>query len=82
MGLEKIFTMITCFLNIKKYRNLYNNLLTLYLLSSSAHKLYRLDPDQAQQNVGPDLDPICKKLILKKISRRQKAGKISQEAQS
>ena len=38
----------------------------------------RLDPDQAQQNVGPDLDPICltlcwyspknfsKKLILKK----------------
>ena len=43
-----------------------------------------LDPDQARQNVGPDLDQNCltlwsyswknfsKKLILKKISRRQK----------
>ena len=43
----------------------------------------RLDPDQAGQNVEPDLDPIClalrwhswknilKKLILKKINRRQ-----------
>ena len=47
----------------------------------------RLDPDQARQKVGPDFDPICltlrwysrknflKKLILKKISRRQKSMK-------
>ena len=44
-----------------------------------------LDPDQARQNVGPDLDPNCltlwwyswkiflKKLILKKIHRQQKS---------
>ena len=43
-----------------------------------------LDPDQARQNVGPDLDPSCltlwwyswknflKKLILKKVSKWQK----------
>ena len=41
-----------------------------------------LDPDQDQQNVGPDLDPNClsdsvqkkfflKNLILKKVSRQQ-----------
>ena len=54
---------------------------TLYLLAST------FDPDQAQQNITPDLDPKCltlwlyfwknfsKKLILKKISRGQKSGK-------
>ena len=50
-----------------------------------------LEPDQARHNVGPDVDPNClilwlyswknflKKLILKKISRRQKT-KITQHA--
>ena len=34
--------------------------LTLYLLVSSADNLCKqLDPDQARQNVGPDLDPNC-----------------------
>ena len=32
---------------------------TLYLLVSSVTFANRLDPDQARQNVGPDLDPIC-----------------------
>ena len=53
-----------------------------------------LDPDQAQQNVGPDLDPNCmtlwwyssknfaKKLILEKISRRQKSMQIAHHAKS
>ena len=54
-----------------------------HLLITSANSL---DPDQARQNVGPDLDPICltlrwyswknfsRKLILKKFSRQQKSG--------
>ena len=58
------------------------------LLVMSGDKLCKqLDPDQAWQNIGPDLDPNClkllwylwnnfsKKLILKKISRRQKHAK-------
>ena len=58
--------------------------LTLYLLSYLLITFESsLDPDQARHFVGPDLDPICstlrwyscknfsKKLILKKISRRQ-----------
>ena len=72
-------------------------ILTIYLLESSAHNqnANRLDPDQAQQNVGPDLDPICltlrwyswkkfsKYLILKKKSADdKKAWKISQGAKS
>ena len=48
--------------------------------------------DQGRKNVGPDLDPncltlwcfperfLCKKMILKKISRRQKVWKIAQNA--
>ena len=60
--------------------------LILYLLSCQLITFANnLDPDQARQNVGPDLDPICltllwyswknfsKNLILKKISRRQKS---------
>ena len=59
---------------------------THYLLVSSAVNLANsLEPDQARQNVGLDLDPICltltwhsrknflKKLILKKISSRRKS---------
>ena len=53
-----------------------------------------LVPDQDQQNVGPDLDPyrltlwqcswknFSKKLILKKVSSRQKLEKITQNAKS
>ena len=33
---------------------------------------YSLDPDQARQNVGPDLDPICLKEFF---CRRQKSMK-------
>ena len=37
--------------------------LDLISLPTSVHLLItfanRLDPDQAQQNIGPDLDPIC-----------------------
>ena len=42
------------------FNNSKNNviLLTLYLLVSSTFA-NRLDPDQARQNVGPDLDPNC-----------------------
>ena len=56
-------------------------MLTLYLLVSSANNFANSsDPNQAQQNVGPDLDPKCltlmvflkdffsKNLILKKKS--------------
>ena len=43
-----------------------------------------LDPDQAQKNIGPDLDPICltccyfrknilKEVVLKNICRQQKS---------
>ena len=53
-----------------------------------------LDPDQARQNVGPDLDPNClilrwyslkdffKKLILKKSADDKNAFKITQHANS
>ena len=48
---------------------------TCCLLTTIANSL---DPDQDPENVGPDLDPNClslthflKKLILKKVSRRQ-----------
>ena len=69
--------------------------LTLCPLVWSAHNFAnRLDPDQAGQNVGPDLDPSCfdtygiperifqKRLILKKINRRQKSMIITQDAKS
>ena len=35
------------------------NSLTLYILVSSINFANSLDPDQARQNVGPDLDPNC-----------------------
>ena len=37
-----------------------DKILTLFPLLSSADKFANsLDPDQARQNVGPDLDPNC-----------------------
>ena len=53
----------------------------------------QLDPDQARQNIGPDLDPNCLTLIvirkeffekfdLEKISRQQKNGKKFPRGQS
>ena len=60
-----------------------------YLFAYKCHLLITLanslDPDQARQNVGPDLDPNCLTLMVflkeffetvdfeKKISRRQKS---------
>ena len=65
------------------------------ILVSSAHMFAnRLNPDQALQNVGIDLDTLCltlrwyfkknfsKTLILKNVNRRQKAWNISQGAKS
>ena len=61
-----------------------NSLPTMYV-SSADNLCDSLDPDQAWQNVRPDLDPnylnfwwyswnnFSKNLILKKISRRQKS---------
>ena len=87
-----MFTYIVSFLchqlgNISRLntQSLTRCLLAHHLLITFAN---RLDPDQARQNVGPDLDPNCltlkwyskknfsKMLILKKISRRQKSMKI------
>ena len=41
-------------------------MLTLYLQVSSADNPFAngLDPDQDQQNVGPDLDPNCSTLMV------------------
>ena len=36
-----------------------------------------LDPDQALQNVGPDLNPICLTLSMKKFCKQQKSMKNS-----
>ena len=57
--------------------------LSVYLCHLLKTFAYRLDPDQARQNIGPDLDPICliylkyffKKVDFQKISRRQKSIK-------
>ena len=38
--------------------------LLVYLLTAFANSL---DPDQAQQNVGPDLDPNCLTLLKKEF---------------